>query len=202
MSSSSLLPTGLLLLLATVLIPAPSPAQPHSDSLRVEALRDFHGPDRTGKDGPLAKAGLDLLLLYHEYRAFRQRGGDGSFSPSAAQAHITDGHVTIDAVATTSAKQLRADLTALGLVDAAIAGRVVSGRLPIDQVPALARVESLRGVVLPRAKTQRTPSPPGSPMAAPVSSSASAPSPSGAPTDAGMLGFLGGVLGVFVLTEL
>ena len=201
MPCPSWLPAGLLLL-AAVLAPGRSPAQPRSDSLRAEALRDFHGPDRAGKDGPLAKAGLDLLLLYHEYRAFRREGGD-SFAPSVPGARVTDGHVSIDAIAKASAAQeLRADLCALGLTDAAAAGRVVSGRLPINQVPALAQIASLRGVVLPRAKTQRDLSPPGAPMAAPVSPSASTPSPSRGPTDTGMIGFLGGVLGVLVLTEL
>ena len=198
MPCSSPCSTGLLVLLAAVLVPTPSPAQSLSDSLRAEALRDFHGPDHTGKDGPLAKAGLDLLLLYHKYRAARQEDGT-PFSPSMAGARVADGYVTIDAIATTSATQLRADLTALGLTDAATAGRVVSGRLPIEKVPALAQVESLRGVVLPRADTQtRGPPQPAPPVSAPNAGSA-ASSPS-AP-DANIFLYLGGVLGLFLLIE-
>jgi len=198
MPSSSLLPTGLILLLATVLIPAPSPAQPLSDSLRAEALRDFHGPDRTGKDGPLAKAGLDLLLLYHEYRAFRRREGGASFSPSTTDASVSDGYVTIDAIATTSAEQLRADLAALGLTDGAVAGRVVSGRLPIAQVPALAQMGSLRGVVLPRAKTQERNGPPRPRPQRSVQRSPSLPSDGSNP---GRPLFLGVALGALLLAE-
>lgn len=199
MPSSSPCSTGLLVLLAAVLVPTPSPAQSLSDSLRAEALRDFHGPDRAGKDGPLAKAGLDLLLLYHEDRAARQEDGT-PFSPSVAGARVADGYVTIDAIATTSATQLQADLTALGLTDAATAGRVVSGRLPIEKVPALATTESLRGVVLPRADTQtRDPPRPAPPVSAPDAdpdtSSPSAP-------DANLFLYLGGVLGLLLLTEL
>jgi hypothetical protein len=201
MPSSSLIPTGLTVLLIAVLVPAPSPAQSLSDSLRAEALRDFHGPDRTGKDGPLAKAGLDLLLLYHEYRAYRRRGAaEPPFSPSVRGAQVRNGHVTIDAIATTSTERLHADLTALGLIDAAMAGRVVSGRLPITQVPVLAQVESLRGVVLPRAATQRGSPPPDPPMSSPAIPSAAAPTSSN-PTSTGMVVFLGGVLGLLVLTE-
>jgi len=202
MPSSSLISTGLLVLLAALLVPAPSPAQSLSDSLRAEALRDFHGPDHTGKDGPLAKVGLDLLLLYHEYRAYRRCGdAEPPFSPSVRGAQVRNGHVTIDAVAATSATQLRVDLAALGLIDAATAGRVVSGRLPIEQVPALAQIESLRGVVLPRATTQeRGAAEPSAPISRPGTAPISAP-----PSDASgtnVLLFLGGVLGLLVLTEL
>ena len=202
MPSSSFFPTGLTVLLAAVLVPAPSPAQSPSDSLRAEALRDFHGPDHTGKDGPLAKAGLDLLLLYHEYRAYRRRGdAEKPFSSSVRGAQVRNGYVTIDAIATTTAERLHADLTALGLIDAAMAGRVVSGRVPIRQVPALAQVESLRGVVLPRAATQRGSPPPAPPTSTPAAQPASVPA-SGPSSGTGVAGFLGGMLGLFLLTEL
>lgn len=141
-------------LLLIVLFPVGSAAaQQPADSIRAEALRDYHGPDMTGKDGPLAKAGLDLLMLYHEHRAFQQQGGD-TFSPSVAASHVTDGHVTVDAIAATKAQKLRGDLEEMGFSNAAVAGRIVSGQLPIDQIPALAKLESLRGVVLSRAETQ------------------------------------------------
>ncbi|WP_103020752.1 hypothetical protein [Salinibacter altiplanensis] len=201
MSCPSWVPTGLFVLLTAALVPGPSPAQSPPDSLRAEARQDFHGPDQTGKDGPLAKAGLDLLLLYHEYRALR-RDGEAPFSPSVDGARVADGHVTIDAVAKESAQELRADLTALGLKEAAVAGRVVSGRLPIEHVPALARVESLRGVVLPRAETQDGGSSrlrPEARNAAPEASSA--PSLPSDETDPGAALFLGVALGTFLLTE-
>lgn len=197
MSLPQWVPAGLVVLLATALGAGPGAAQPLPDSLRAEALQDFHGPDRTGKDGPLAKAGLDLLLLYHEYRAFRREGGD-SFTPSVPGARVTDGHVTIDAVATTSAQALRADLAALGLQDAAVAGRVVSGRLPIDQVPALARVESLRGVVLPRAKTQDHDDPP---RLQPQGAAWGSPSPPSDEPSSEVPLFLGVTLGALLLAE-
>ncbi len=197
MSLPPWVPASLVVLLATALGAGPSAAQPLPDSLRAEALQDFHGPDRTGKDGPLAKAGLDLLLLYHEYRSFRREGGD-SFAPSVPGAHVTDGHVTIDAVATTSAQELRADLAALGLRDAAVAGRVVSGRLPIDQVPALARVASLRGVVLPRARTQDRNGPP---RLQPQGAARRSPSPPSDEPSPEVPPFLGAALGALFLAE-
>jgi len=198
--------SGLVVLLLISLLPAsPVAAQQPSDSLRTEAMKDYHGPDLTGKDGPLAKAGLDLLLLHHEYRAFRERGGD-TFSPSAGDVQVSDGHVTIEAIAATTAKELRADLKALGVTDAATAGRLVSGRLPIDQIPALAKLETLRGVVVSRAQTHGNTSPTEPSRAVPdnatlTESTTDAKSSDGG-TDGGMLLFLLGVVGLLLLTEL
>lgn len=128
--------------------------QPDADSIRTAALRNYHGSDLEGKDGPLAKAGLDLLVLYHEYRAVQEEGGDGVFSPSVSRVPVADGRVTIDAIAATSTDTLRADLEALGLTNAATAGGLVSGRLPLDRVPDLAKLESLRGVAPSRMQTR------------------------------------------------
>lgn len=195
---------SLVLLLAGTGLSFSAAAQQPADSIRAEALEDFHGPDKTGKDGPLAKAGLDLLMLYHEHQAFQQRGGD-TFSPSVTGARISNEHVTIDAIAANGAGPLRADLNDLGLKDAAAAGRIVSGRLPIDQIPAMATLESLRGVALSRMKTQEDGSDP-TPMA-PQPEAIGEPSgktapPEDAPRTGGGLPFLLGILGVLLLTEL
>lgn len=209
--ASCVLPHGLAGLLLTVLLPVlPATAQQPADSIRAKALQDFHGADMSGKDGPLAKAGLDLLVLYHEYQAFREQDGD-TFSPSVAGARVTDGRVTIDAIAQDEAKQLRTDLKGLGVKDAAAAGRVVSGRLPIDQIPALAKLESLRGVALSRMETQgdvspptpskMTPKTPGDTVPATsdtVESSSEKPSEG----ETGVLALLLTLLGVLLLTEL
>lgn len=203
-------PAALAGLFLTLLLPAlPAAAQQPADSLRTEALQDYHGTDMTGKDGPLAKAGLDLLMLYHEYQAFQRRDGD-TFSPSGAGGRVADGHVTIDAIAQDEAQQLRADLKTLGIKDAAAAGRIVSGRLPIDQIPALAKLESLRGVALSQMETQGgvssptpsriTPQTPSDtvPASSAMEESSSEKAPGGG---GGMLVFLLGVLGVLLLTE-
>ncbi|GEM_PF-1365893 len=200
---------GLALCLGNVLAPSSAAAQPPSDSLRTEALKDFHGLDLQGKDGPLAKAGLDLLVLYHEYRAFQARDG-GTFSPSVARARVADGHVTIDAIAMAEGAQLRTALEAIGLRNAAVAGRVVSGRLPIEQIPTLARVEALRSVILSRAQTQGTLRTP--PDDAPTTGKGTSASPAGAlpstavrgtvPDANGTFPFVLGLLGLLLLTEL
>lgn len=144
-------PGGLIGGLLIALVPLSAAQQP-ADSIRKQALRDYHGPDLKGKDGPLAKAGLDLLVLYHEYQAFRKRGAD-TFKPSISGLRVAHGHVTIDAVGA-EPEQLLDDLQALGLKNGASAGRVVSGRFPIVHIPSLARLESLRGVLPSRMQTQ------------------------------------------------
>ena len=215
--TSPSLPAGLWSLIGLLMLalpPAPAVAQAPDDSLRTEALKDFHGPDMTGKDGPLAKAGLDLLVLYHEYRASQQRGDD-TFSSRVAGVDVTDGYVTIDAIAMTEAERLRADLKELGFTSAAIAGRVVSGRLPIRKIPAMAKLESLRGVVLSRAKTYGDAArPTEKPSTAlddrptePPDDTASTDDQQGAPpsekdANTGTLLVLLGILGLLLLTEL
>jgi hypothetical protein len=61
--------------------------------------------------------------------------------------------VTIDAVAAGDVAALAADLDSLGMTDGATAGGLVSGRFPITKIPALARLETLRGVQPARART-------------------------------------------------
>lgn len=51
--------------------------------------------------------------------------------------------VTIDAVATKDAQQLAEDLRQLGMVDGAVFGRVVSGRVPVHVIQELNQLESL-----------------------------------------------------------
>lgn len=145
-------------------------AQQPADSARAKAERDFHGPDGTGKDGPLSAAGMDLLLLYHRFREAESRE---AFAPAQSGLQVSDGHVTVDAIAREEAEQLRSDLEQLGMKNTAVAGRVVSGRLPIEQIPEAARLETLRGLMGARAETRSpsSPSPSGAPAAPEVTDS-------------------------------
>jgi hypothetical protein len=126
------------------------------DSIRQEALRDYHGADLEGKDGPLAKAGMDLLVLYHAYRTAEQQA---AFTSPIEGIRVREGRVTIDATASEDPQQLRRDLEALGLTGGAVARRLVSGRLPIEAIPAAAQLESLRGVVPSRMQTRSSANP-------------------------------------------
>lgn len=145
-------------------------AQQPAETARARALCDFHGPDGEGKDGPLAKAGFDLLLLYHRAQLLPD---SSSPAPPASMLQLRGDHVALDAVAASAPAALRHDLDSLGLQDGAQAGRVVSGWFPIDRIPDLARLSSLRGTQPARVRTHVVPNAPqpSAPQTAPDSSS-------------------------------
>lgn len=95
----------------------------------------------SGESG-LAKIGPELRSLYEEYREARASGRPLIVTdPTIRVAHS---RVLIEATASGSVDALKSDLVALGLRNAAAAGRLVSGTLPIEQIPAMAGLASLR----------------------------------------------------------
>ena len=178
--------------------PPPVAAQQPADSIRAQAERDYHGSDGTGKDGPLSTADLNLLLLYHRYQA---TADTGAFRPAQSGIQVVDGHVTVDAIARTDAASLRADLEQLGMTEMAVAGRVVSGRLPIEQIPPAAQLASLRALTVPRAETRDVPSPPTPPdgPASPPSSDSQNDAPDAPVENGPILFLLGSALTVLFL---
>lgn len=99
------------------------------------------GPDRaTGS--PLTKVGPELQALYEAYRAAQTTGAP--FVPTDPLVPVVGDRVIIDAVASGDVADLEKDLTALGLQQAAVAGRIVSGLLPISAIAAMAALPSLR----------------------------------------------------------
>ncbi len=115
-----------------------------SAEVAAQAREDFAGADLQGKDGPMAKVGFDLALLFREHEAYEQGGRVGAFTPGNRLLQVRDERVVIDAVAAGEASALRADLEALGLEGAAQYGPVVSGRLPITALPQAAALGTLR----------------------------------------------------------
>ena len=138
------------------------------DDVLRQARTDVHGPDRTGKDGPLAKVGLELAVLYHEHRAFEQSGAetfdaqslptpspatasaapatdsDVGANPSGYLSPVRGESVVVDAIPSGSPSALTAAMERLGAENVARYRNLVSGRLPIDRIPDLAAVSSLR----------------------------------------------------------
>ena len=126
-----------------------------SVSAAVQTARaSFHGSDLEGKDGPMAKVGLDLILLHQKQQAFVQGGKAGkSFQPSQSSSslRVQGGRVLVEAVANPGrVAALRADLEAMGLRGAAAAGLVVSGWLPMDALDEAAALKTLRFARPPR----------------------------------------------------
>lgn len=98
------------------------------------------------KDKEMTKISRDLVALYDAYVLYQQKGEDAAFTPSNPMVRVSEGHVMIDAVASGDADALRADLEALGLLQAAAFGRMVSGRLPIEAIDDLSALASLQFV--------------------------------------------------------
>jgi hypothetical protein len=100
------------------------------------------GPPEAAVEGALSKVGPELQSLYDAYRQALQAGVP--FVSTDPLIPIVDGRVTIDAVASGDVDDLKNDLIALGLDHAASAGRIVSGRLPVAAIAAMAALPSLR----------------------------------------------------------
>ena len=90
---------------------------------------------------PTTKISPDLLALHESYGEARRRGVD--FRVSSPLLRVVGDRVVIDATAAGDARLLEADLVALGMRNASLFGRVVSGELPIDAIPALDSLANL-----------------------------------------------------------
>src|SRR5262245_12656475 len=100
------------------------------------------GLPEAAMDDAMTKVSPELRSLYEAYRAALQTGAP--LVSTHPLVPIVDGRVIIDAVASGDVEDLKQDLIALGLDHAASAGRIVSGRLPVAAIPAMAALPSLR----------------------------------------------------------
>ncbi|WP_141491728.1 T9SS type A sorting domain-containing protein [Longimonas halophila] len=109
------------------------------------AQADIYGTDRTSKDGPLSRVGFDLALLYREYEAYEASGAPEPFQSKALQStSFESGRVTIDATARRGdAEALAASLREAGALHVSRFQNVVSARIPIKRIPAVAALPEL-----------------------------------------------------------
>jgi hypothetical protein len=131
------------------------------------------GDDRAGKDGPMAKAGLDLATLYHQHAlegaagvralmagpeeapegAAKEAGGAQGSVRTRALVSADGNRVTVHAVARSSGGALLGALRGLGLRNGEQDGALVSGQLPIRTLREAAALTQLRGLQLARVQT-------------------------------------------------
>ena len=126
--------------------------------VRQQVQADIRGDDGQGKDGPFAKIGTQLATLYRSFEAHQQAKAGQPFRPRYyAQSVTAANRVAVDAIAMDRPARLRTQLERLGLQQAAVAGRVVSGYLPIAALPDVAQLPSLRSaqVAVARVRTGR-----------------------------------------------
>src|SRR5882724_8057444 len=118
---------GWVFIFATVHIPAASSAKA-----------------QTSKAGPMAKLTHSLVLLHEQHAAQLRQRSAVSFKSNDPLVTLINDRVVVDAVASSDANVLKADLVSLGMQQAVAVGRIVSGQLPISAIPAAAGLASLR----------------------------------------------------------
>jgi hypothetical protein len=114
----------------------------------MKVMEAFQGEDLKGKDGPMHRIGMDLVVTYQEFEEFQARGGrkalGSAFKPGIPLIRSNEESVIIDAVATGDGETLRHDLVALGMQHPAVFGHMVSGYLPIRSLKDVAALGTLR----------------------------------------------------------
>lgn len=154
--------------MVTVSPPVPSPAQVKSKVFDVPkhlnspvgllALESFTGGDGKGKDGVMAKMGLDLALIFQEHRDYKMKGGASvlgkEFTSSRKKARIQNEKVVVDFVADGDVDTLVQELSVLGLEDISVYGRMVSGLMPIASLEQSASVATMRFSRIAYARTR------------------------------------------------
>ena len=115
-----------------------------ADPIGLAALESFDGPDLAGGDGPMARAGLDLALLYREHADYVARGRPGAFVTTVQGVRVDNERVLVDAVTDGNGATLLGALEGLGLANGAAQDRMVSGWLPIAALDAASRAPGLR----------------------------------------------------------
>ena len=118
-----------------------------ADGSQRAALQAIYGRAPGAKAGAMAKLGLGLALLYQRQQLGAATGGAQGVPSALTRAVSPDGSlVLIDALAKPGeGAVLFQAMVALGLRDAERFSNVVSGRVPIAQLAALARLAPLAG---------------------------------------------------------
>ncbi len=121
-------------------------------------MRDVHGEDMTGKDGPAAKAGMDLLLLYHAHQSGEISGASSMDDGQGMQ--IENGRVTVDIVAADQGEALVQEISDLGGQNVVARGRMVSAQIPISAIRGVAVLDGVQQMRPARATTRDAPNDP------------------------------------------
>jgi hypothetical protein len=129
-----------------------SPRRLWGAAVLLSALLTCDAATAAASGEALAKVGPELRALYESDLAARTSGRPLVVTDPTLQ--IVEDRVVVDAVASDSVSDLRASLVALGMRETATAGRIVSGQIPIAQIPAMAALPSLNFASAARATTQ------------------------------------------------
>jgi len=125
-----------------------------------QATIDYHGEDMKGKDGELATVGFNLALLYHEYQAHQCANPNTEFTSDQSRFDRTDGLVTIGLINIEgsareefSGEKLAERLQDIGAENVSQYQHLVSGTIPIEKIPHVAKIKAARSFRSPQGTT-------------------------------------------------
>ena len=104
----------------------------------------FTGAQIAGNGERMSKVTPELVALYDQYSAYVASHRAGAFRPADPLVRVIGDRVVIDAVASGDVEVLKSDLVSIGMRNAVVFGRIVSGELPISAIPTLRALPSLQ----------------------------------------------------------
>jgi hypothetical protein len=113
------------------------------EEIKQAALIKFSGSDLTKKEGPLVKAGNELVLLSEEFKEYTATKTLTSFKASNSLLHIQDDKVVVDIISSGDPLTLESELKNLGMKVTGVAGPIVSGLLPINTIENVAALKEV-----------------------------------------------------------
>lgn len=143
---------GLALASATAAVLAATPPQQ-----QTQARQSFANYARSMKAGASAKLGGHLQSLARSAGSQAQLSARSKKSPGGSRLPaltVRDRYVAVSAYADGDANALRTELVAKGMINAAVHGNAVTGRVPIDALSDMSTISTLRFMRPSMAKTQ------------------------------------------------
>src|ERR1051325_2796069 len=101
---------------------------------------------QNGKSARLAKITPALIELHEQQLTRDAQGSRAALRAPNRRMKVVNERVVVDAVAEDDAETLRAELEALGMQNAVVSGRIVSGELPVAAIGSAGDLRSLRFV--------------------------------------------------------
>jgi uncharacterized repeat protein (TIGR01451 family) len=99
---------------------------------------------QTGKDPQLGRLTHALIDLHEQHLARTAQGSRAALRAPNRFVKLVDDRVVIDAVAADDPEALKSEMEALGMENAVVAGRIVSGQLPVSALGSAADLRSLK----------------------------------------------------------
>ncbi|GJL79850.1 MAG: hypothetical protein NPINA01_28390 [Nitrospinaceae bacterium] len=136
--------TGLTVLILALFLTILPSLSVHADNSKREndpqTRLEISQKDIKSRPSIRPKVGKHLREVYEDFQSFRKNKSfsfKGKFRPQNSMVKVSDSYVVIDAIAVSDPNDLKEELEGIGLKNAGIFGKMVSGLLPISAVDQL-----------------------------------------------------------------